>query len=87
MVRAKHAIKNEVQHATNTTDQSQPNPVPQGPPPMVLQNPLLVQILLATAPALQPNPTTLAAPPPAKKGVHHLLALTTEEVNLQTMRN
>ena len=87
MGHTKQAIHNEVQHATNMAFPAQPNPVPPGPAPLVLQNPLLVQILLATAPALQPNPTTPAAPPPAKKGVHHLLALTTEEVNLQTMRN
>ena len=51
---AKQAIRNEVQHATNTTDQAQPNPTPQGPPPMVLQNPLPVQGLVATAPPPQP---------------------------------
>ena len=73
---AKKAIQYEVQHATNTTTLAQPNPAPPSPPPMVLQNPLPVQGLVATAPAHQPNPTTLAAPPLAEIDVHHMLALT-----------
>ena len=81
---AKQAIRNEVQHVMDTMDQAQTNPAPQGPPPMVLQNPLLVQGLVATASAPQPNPTTLAAPSTVESGVHHLLALITEEANLQT---
>ena len=84
MGHAKQAIRNKVQHATNTMDQAQPNPAPQGPPPMVLQNPLPVQGLVATAPPPQPIPNTLGAPPMAEIGVHHLLAMTTKEVNLQT---
>ena len=87
MGRAKQAIWNEVQHATNTTDQAQPNLAPQGPPPMVLQNPLPFQGLVATAHSPQPNPNAPGAPPTAETGVHHLLAMTTEEVNLQTRRN
>ena len=43
---------------------------------MVLQNPLPVQGLVATAPTHQPNPTTLATPPLAEIDVHHMLALT-----------
>ena len=82
MGRAKQAIQNEAQQAANATNQAQPNPTPQGPPPMVLQNPLLVQGLMATAPTPQPNPNTLRAPPMAETGFHHLLAITTEEVNL-----
>ena len=82
MVHTKQSIRNEVQHATNTMDQAQPNPAPQGPPPMVLQNPLPVQGLVATAPPPQPNPNALGAPPTTKIGVHHLLAMKTEEVNL-----
>ena len=84
MGHTKQAIRNEVQHATNTIYQAQPNLAPLGPPPMVLQNPLSVQGLVATASPPQPNPNSLGAPPTAKTGVHHLLAMTTEEVNLQT---
>ena len=54
---------------------------------MVLQNPLLVQGLVATTPPPQPNPNASGAPPTTEIGVHHLLAMTTEEVNLQTKRN
>ena len=81
MGRAKQAIRNEVQHATNTTDQIQPNPTPQGPPLMVLQNPLPVQGLVAIAPPPQPNPNAPGAPPMIETGIHHLLAMTIEEVN------
>ena len=49
--------------------------------------PLLVQGLVATTPPPQPNPNALGAPPTAETSVHHLLAMTTEEVNLQTRRN
>ena len=82
MGRAKQAIKNEVQHATNMA--AQPNPAPPGPPPMVLQNPLPVKGLVATAPPPQPNPNAPGALPTVEIGFHHLLAMTTEEVNLQT---
>ena len=54
---------------------------------MVLQNPLPVQGLVATTPPPQPNPNTLGAPPNVETGVHHVLAMTTEEVNLQTRPN
>ena len=84
MDRTKQAIRNEVQHATNTRDQAQPNLAPQGPPPMVLQNPLPVQGLVATEPPPQPNPNALGEPLMVETGVHHLLAMKTEEVNLQT---
>ena len=87
MACAKHAIQNKAQQATNVTNQAQPNPAPQGPPPMVIQNPLPVQGLVVTAPPPQPNPNTLGAPPMAETSVHHLLAMTTEEVNLQTRQN
>ena len=87
MGHAKQAIQNEVQQAANATNQAQPNPTPQGPPPMVLQNPLRVQGLVATAPPPQPNPNTPGEAPMAKIGVHHLLAMMTEEVNLQTRHN
>ena len=87
MGHTKQAIRNKVQHATNTMDQAQPNPTPQGPCPMVLQNPLPIQGLVATAPPPQANPNTPGAPPIAETGVHHLLAMTTEEVNLQTRQN
>ena len=82
MGRTKQAIRNEVQHVINTTDQAQPNLTPQGPPPMVLQNSLLVQGLVGTTSPPKPNPNALGAPPTAKIGVHHLMAMTTEEVNL-----
>ena len=87
MARAKRAIQNEAQQATNVENQAQPNPAPQGTPPMVLQNPLLVQGLVATAPPPQPNSNALGAPPMAETCVHHLLAMTTEQVNLQTRKN
>ena len=54
---------------------------------MVLQNPLPVQVLVATAPPPQANPNAPRASPMAKTGVHHLMTMTTEEVNLQTRRN
>ena len=54
---------------------------------MVLQNPLLVQGLVATTPNPHPNPTAPRAPPMIEIGVHHLLAMTTEEVNMQTRWN
>ena len=54
---------------------------------MVLQNPLPVQGLVETAPPPQPNPNALGAPPMGETGVHHLLAMTIEEVNLQTKHN
>ena len=84
MGHAKQAIRNEVQHATNTTNQAQPNLTPPGPPPMVLQNPLPVQGLVATTPPPHPNPNAPGEPPTVETSVHHLLAMTTEEVNLQT---
>ena len=84
---AKKAIQNEAQQATIAANQAQPNLAPQGPPPMVLQNPLLVQGLVATTPIPQANPNALGAPPMVETGVHHLLAMTTEEVNLQTRWN
>ena len=77
-----YSNNNEIQHATNTTAPTQPNSAPLGHAPMVLQNQLLVQGLVETTPTSQPNPTTLVAPLIAETGVHHLLALTTEEVNL-----
>ena len=80
---AKQAIQNEVQHATNTTDQAQPNLTPPGPPPMLIQNSLPVQGLVATAPRPQPNPNAPGAPPMVETGVHHLLAMTIKEVNLK----
>ena len=54
---------------------------------MVLQNPLPVQGLVATAPPPQANPNTPGAPPMTEIGVHHLLAMMTKEVNLQTPWN
>ena len=87
MARAKQAIQNEAQQTANSPTQSQPNQTPQGPPPMVLQNPLPVQGLVETAPLLQSNPDALGAPPMAEIGVHHLLSMMTEEVNMQTSWN
>ena len=54
---------------------------------MVLQNPLPVQGLVATAPPPQANPNAPGAPPAIETSVHHLLAMTAEEVNLQTRKN
>ena len=78
MGQAKQAIQNEVQQDANATNQAQPNPAPQGPPPMVIQNPLPVQEFVETAPPPQANPNAPGAPPMAETGVHHLLVLTTE---------
>ena len=86
MARTKQTIQNEVQQAANAPTQAQPNQAPQGPPPMVLQNPLPVQGLVESAPLPEPNPNAPGACPMAETGVHQLLALTTEEVNLQTRR-
>ena len=54
---------------------------------MVLQNPLPVQGLVATAPPSQANPNAPGASAMAETGVHHLMTMTIEEVNLQTRRN
>ena len=54
---------------------------------MVLQNPLPIQGLVVIAPPPQANPNAPGAPPMTETGVHHLLAMTIEEVNLQTRRN
>ena len=51
---------------------------------MVLQNPLPIQGLVETTPPPEANPSAPGALPTAKTGVHHLLAMTIEEVNLQT---
>ena len=83
MARAKQAIQNEAQQAANAPTQSQPNQAPQRPSPMVLQNPLLVQGLVATTPPPQANPNALGAPPTVETGVHHVMTMTTEEINLQ----
>ena len=82
MARSKQAIQNETQQVANAPNQAQPNQAPQGPPPMVLQNPLLVQGLVATAPPPQANPNAPGALPTTKIGVHHMMTMTTEEVNL-----
>ena len=54
---------------------------------MVLQNPLLVQGLVATNTPPQANPNAPGAPPMVEIGVHNLLSITTEEVNIQTRWN
>ena len=87
MDHTKQAIRNKAQQSANATNQAQPNPTPQGPPPMVLQNPLLVQGLVATATPPQATPNAPGAPPMAETSVHHLMTMTTKEVNLQTRRN
>ena len=50
------------------------------PPSMVLQNPLPHQWLVSTTPLSPRAPAT----PPVETGVHHLMTLSTKEVNLQT---
>ena len=87
MDRVKQAIQNEAQQDATAANHAQPNSTPQGPPPMVLQNPLPVQGLVATTPPPQPNPNTPGEPPMTETGVHHLLAMTTEEANLKTRWN
>ena len=54
---------------------------------MVLQNPLPLQGLVATTPIPPPAPAAPTADSPIGIGTHHLLALTTDEVNLQTRHN
>ena len=87
MGRAKQAIQNEAQQAANAKNQAQPNPVPQGPPPIVLENPLLFQGMVETAPPPQTHPNAPREPPTAETGVHHLLAMTNEVVYSQTRQN
>ena len=87
MSRAKQVLQNEAQHSTNTTVPAQPNLAPPGPPPMVLQNPLPLQGLVGTALMPPPSPKAPVMAPPTETGVHHLLAMKTDEVNLQTRRN
>ena len=87
MGHAKQVLQNEAQHGINVTVQYQPNPAPPGPPPMVLQNPLPLQGLVATINMPPPAPAAPAAASPTEIGVHHLLAMTTDEVNLQTRWN
>ena len=83
MGHAKQVLQSESQRGTNAEAQSQPNLASLGPPPMVLQNPLPLQGLVATAP--MPPPSLVA--PPTETVVHHLLAMTTNKVNLQTRQN
>ena len=78
MGRVKQAIRNEAQNDANATNQAQPNLTPQGPPPMVLQNPLPIQGLAETATPPQATPNTPGAPPVAETGVHHLMTMTTK---------
>ena len=75
--------------------QAPPNsPQPQQPP-LVLQNPLPTQGVVNTEPLAPPQtnaPTqqiTYAAPdqPMFDSGTHHLLMMSSDEVNLQTRRN
>ena len=54
---------------------------------MVLQNPLPLQGLVGTALMPPPAPVAPAATPPTETGVHHLLAMTIDEVNFQIGRN
>ena len=84
MGRAKQAIHNEVQHATNTTAPAQPNLAPSGLPPMVLQNPLPVQGLVETKLFPQTTPASHPVPHTMETRVHQLLVVTAEEINLQT---
>ena len=84
MACAKQVVQNEAQQAANAPNQSQPNQAPQGPPPMVLQNPLPFQGLVENATPSQANPNAPGPPPTTEIGVHHLMTMTTEEVNLQT---
>ena len=64
----------------------QPNLAPQGPPPMVLQNPLQNQGMFVTQTLVQRNTATTYAGQPINLGVHHLMALSSD-VNLQTRCN
>ena len=78
----KQFLQNKSQRDTNAATQAQPNPTPLGPPPMVIQKLLPLQGLVATTPFPPHAPTTPAVAPPTETGVHHLLAMTTEEVKM-----
>ena len=65
---------------------TQPNPTAQGPFPMVLQNLLQNQGMVATQPLVQQNTTTTYSIQHIYHGVHHLITLSSK-ANLQTRHN
>ena len=81
-------------HLLHKLNQCQPNgatsapkkPTPQGPPYMVLQNPLSNQGVVETQPLVQQNTATTSSSQPIYPGVHHIMTLSSD-VNLQTRRN
>ena len=62
------------------------NPTPQGPPPMVLKNPLSNQGMVSNQLLAPQNPTTTYAAQPIDPIVHHLITLSFN-FNLNTQRN
>ena len=86
MARIQQLLQNDNQRDPNAAAPAQPNLVPPGPPPMVLQNPLPHQGMVATQPLAPPDPVAPTVAPPAKVGVHHLMKLSSE-VNLHTRCN
>ena len=76
--------------------QAPPNPPQPQQPPLVLQNPLPTQGVVNTEPLAPPQANvpkqqqiTYVAPdqPMFDSGTHHLLMMSSDEVNLQTWRN
>ena len=61
----------------------QPNPTPQVPPPMMLQNSLPNQGMVSTQPLVPQNTATASSTQPIDSGVHHLMTFLSD-VNLQT---
>ena len=83
MARVQQLLQNENQRDPNADASAQPNLAPPGPSPMVLQNLLPHQGMVATQPLAPP---TLAAPdaaPPTEASIHHIITLS-YEVNIQT---
>ena len=86
MHRVCHLLQAENQYKTNIVALAQPNPTPHDPPPMVLQNPLPNQGMVATQPLVQQNTTNTSLSEPIDNGVHHLMTLSSD-FKLQTRCN
>ena len=70
-----HLLQAKNQHETNYVALAQPNTTPQGPPPMVMQNLLPNQSMVATQPVVQQNTATTSLSQPIDPGVHHFMTL------------
>ena len=96
MERARKLLAADVHRPGQTAPQTPPNPPQPQQPPLVLQNPLPTQGVVNTQPLAPPQanaPTqqliTYTAPdqPMLDSGTHHLLMMSSDEINLQTRRN